>query len=96
MQELFAYHLFPAFRVGHAVNLGNLIFPLLKKLLRDLIHPPEKRVRARLLSRCELEKGCAQEREGNSFHKKLPVIVGSCIMGHLIKPKITPRRPVLS
>ena len=46
-EDLFADRLFPAFRVGDSANFGNGVLPLLQFLLRNSVHPAEKRILVR-------------------------------------------------
>src|SRR5882762_1806701 len=43
-EDLFADRLLPAFRVGDSANVGNGVLPLLQFLLRNSVHPAEKRI----------------------------------------------------
>src|SRR6185369_16955261 len=64
--------LFPALCVSDGVDPGNDRFPALQLLLRDLIHPPQERIRGELLSvQGSTEKSGKQWRQRRQSHRVL-------------------------
>src|SRR5579859_4467398 len=67
-EQLFTDRSFSALGVGDAADFGNDLLPLLKLLLRDLVHPPQQGILIRLLRAERWEESAAQKRNGRQFH----------------------------
>ena len=68
--ELFTDKLFPSIRIGDSKDSGNRALALVELLLCDTIHPTEKRVLRRRLSReSPRQTSYKQQRDCRKFHK---------------------------